>query len=757
MKRQKILALVLAGLMLMSPASSVGVYAAEGASPEVTPEVSASPVASPEASATPSPSAEPSPSPVVSPVISPEASVAPASPAAASSPSPTGTPQKVQTGPDKPTGVIPDYVFDVAAQRWVPADKESFTYDKASGYWVSPKYYVNTRTGWYTIEPASAPISKEMITAPHVVHTVLGDMVVGSPDYQMARVLGIIGANGEAVTANNTGAGSNNQGTVNNSDQTWFDLTNLVNVVNSLQSAAQSGTVTADSNTRVGDVSTGAVSVVANLINLLASAWSWSHGNLSTFVQNLFGNMTGDIHLQPTETATAGGGGLGGSASNTNTGAGSNNAGTVNNDSTLDVNAKNSGSITNNVDLTARSGDANVNANTEAGNVATGNAVAEVNIINLINSFINSGSSFFGILNIFGNLNGDILFPDGFLNGLLSSGANGGAQAGASGTGAGSNNTGTVNNTNNATINNSSNQSVLNDVQLTAQSGAANASRNTESGNLGTGGATTTNSLFNLANSSVFGDNAVLVIVNVMGHWVGKIMSLPGGGTQSALLTGNATVENNNTGAGSSNAGTVNNTNTTNINQESVGTITNNVKVGAQSGDANVTDNTKVGDVQTGTAKAASSVANIFNSVLNVKHWFGVLVINVFGTWTGSVNENTAAGNGAGGMGSGPQEQLMAAVTPTQASSGTGWRAAGSGAVSTMGGMGGGQAVSGTDMAVKAAAVGGVGAVLAAAAQAPSQTAAIASSNNISFLFIVSALILLIAGALFSLERKLRH
>src|SRR6185503_15712078 len=63
------------------------------------------------------------------------------------------------------------------------------------------------------------------------------------------------------------------------------------------------------------------------------------------------------------------------------------------------------------------------------------------------------------------------------------------------------------------------------------------------------------------------------------------------------------------------------------------------------SGDATASKNTEVGNVSTGDAKAASSVANIFNSVLNVKHWFGVLGINVFGDWLGDVNDNTAAGN----------------------------------------------------------------------------------------------------------------
>src|SRR5262249_37346134 len=150
---------------------------------------------------------------------------------------------------------------------------------------------------------------------------------------------------------------------------------------------------------------TGAAGVVANLINLLASAWAWSNGNLTFFMQNVLGNQTGDITLSPTDSASGGGGQLGGWAQVAGSGPGSNNIVGVNNFNTLDVNAKNSGNIVNNVDANALSGNANAAGNTAAGNVASGQATAEVNIINMINSLINSGSSFFGILNIFGSLN----------------------------------------------------------------------------------------------------------------------------------------------------------------------------------------------------------------------------------------------------------------------------------------------------------------------------------------------------------------
>src|SRR6185503_15580848 len=107
----------------------------------------------------------------------------------------------------------------------------SFSCDQASGYWLSPKYYFNKQSGWYEIVPPAkaATLSKDWITAPNVIHTQIGDLVVGSQDYQIAKSIGLLdGPN--SIVVSGTGAGSTNQAAVNNSNQSWIDLTNLVNV-----------------------------------------------------------------------------------------------------------------------------------------------------------------------------------------------------------------------------------------------------------------------------------------------------------------------------------------------------------------------------------------------------------------------------------------------------------------------------------------------------------------------------------------------
>lgn len=774
MKQRRIATFLLSILLAFQVTGGTAVvYADNNPSPSPSPTVSPSP------SVSPSPDPSPSPSPVPSLAASPDPSPSPSpSPAPSASPSPSPslsvtpavtTPKASVTGPSTPTGaptcggVVPEWVYNtvLSPAQWVPADKSSFVCDRSSGYYLSPKYYYDKQNGWYEILPPSATPPDYMITSPSVIHTVIGDLTVGSPDYQLAQDLGLLGQGGivtpgstSTSTTGVTGAGSTNSTSNNGGSQDYIDLTNLVNVINSIQSSAQSGNVNADDNTQVGNAVTGAATVIANLINLLSSAWSWSSGQLTMFVDNILGNQTGDINLNPVQATTSGGGQLGSSASVAGpTGSDSTNSATANGDTSLTVNAQTTAGITNNVDLAAASGNVDANGNTAVGNISTGDATAEVNIINLINSLISSGSSFFGILNIFGNLNGDILFPSGFLNGALPSGTDGAATAAVSNTSADSTNTATADNSTSTDVANKVSNVVANNVTTTATSGSAEAGANTTLGNIATGAVNTTQSLFNLANTSIMGDNAVLVVVNVLGHWIGKIMSLPAGSgdsTQSALLTDNAQTSANvgNTGVGSANTATANDGTDVLANQSVAGTITNNVNVNAQSGNASVNQNTEVGDVSTGAAKAVSSVANIVNTVLNVKHWFGVLIINVFGDWTGDVNNDTAAGN-APGKGS-VTSTAQPATTTGPVTLAVAFRQTAPQSVSSdTFGSGGDSSVSATaaqplvlgDSIVQPIAV---------------PTADLAKVSQSNLVLEIAAGLLLLAGMLFALERRVR-
>jgi hypothetical protein len=170
------------------------------------------------------------------------------------------------------------------------------------------------------------------------------------------------------------------------------------------------------------------------------------------------------------------------------------------------------------------------------------------------------------------------------------------------------------------------NQTIANNVNLDATSGGATVSNNTSAGSATTGSAQTNLTVLNLTGRQIIGKDALLVFVNVLGKWVGMIVNAPTGSTSAALgggITGDTNLALNSTG-----------------NQA----ITNNLNVGAHTGNALVDSNTSAGNATSGDAKAAVNLANINGSQFSLSDWFGVLFINVFGTWNGSFGINTVAG-----------------------------------------------------------------------------------------------------------------
>jgi hypothetical protein len=116
-----------------------------------------------------------------------------------------------------------------------------------------------------------------------------------------------------------------------------------------------------------------------------------------------------------------------------------------------------------------------------------------------------------------------------------------------------------------------------------------------------------------------------------MGKWVGVLYSAPKGSTAAAI------------GGGITNSTSI--PASTDVEATTDQAINNNIKLAAVSGDATVTNNTTAGNATSGDAMAAANILNILNSTFSLADWFGVLFINVFGTWNGSFGINTSAGN----------------------------------------------------------------------------------------------------------------
>lgn len=476
----------------------------------------------------------------------------------------------------------PSYNYDCAAQQWYMTTWE---FSAASGSYFQSTVASND-PGLATDCPAPpAPATNDPIPSPSPSNNAAGDTKDESQTHDGLLFPGQ-GNNSLTTTGNNS---------------IGFGNTTGATMHNGVISFANTGDANILGNTQAGSASSGDASVIANIINMLQSSSNvLGDPNLITFTADINGDVNGDLLLDPAVLQAI-------QPANSST----------NLDNNLAVNNSSDAAITNDIALGAGSGDATVAQNSSAGDASTGNANAVANIVNVLNSAVTAGKSFLGVVNINGNLNGDILLPPNFIDTLI-----------ASNVPRYSVDT-TINN--NASLTNNTNQSIANAVTADAKSGSANVLNNTSAGSAQTGAARTNITVFNLTGSTVVASNDLLVFVNVLGSWYGLILNAPAGATAASL--GGGVIENT----------TVNNNFTmdNNTNQS----ITNNVKVGAETGDALVAENTKAGNSKSGDATASVNLMNMINNNISLNGWFGILFINVFGTWHGSFGVNTAAGD----------------------------------------------------------------------------------------------------------------
>jgi len=364
-----------------------------------------------------------------------------------------------------------------------------------------------------------------------------------------------------------------------------------ITLENDIKSDATSGDALVFKNTTAGGATTGDAAVTANVLNVVNSTIATGENQkVAQFTQDILGDVKGDIILSPLLLKAF----LEAQAPE-------------NLKSTLDVN--NNFGINNDLTLNANSGDATVMGNTNAGSATTGSATAVANVVNVLNSMIATQQSFIGTINIYGNLEGDILIAPDFIPQMIAS--NGGDDS-------------------ELKVSSNDTQSIVNNISAVAESGAASVFGNGEAGSATTGDALSNVVIFNLSGHEVIAKNSLLVFVNVLGKWVGVIVDAPEGAT--AAMIGNGVTESNYSPD-------------LTVNSQSQYGITNTIAVNAQSGDATVAKNTTAGNAVSGTAKAMANVANVTGSQFSASDWFGVLFINVFQSWHGSFGVDTLYGN----------------------------------------------------------------------------------------------------------------
>jgi hypothetical protein len=521
------------------------------------------------------------------------------------------------------------YVYNPADSSRTPLYSPDYTYDCASGQWYM--------TNW-TYSPADSQFHESQVatSAPAGLPTncPVAAATTNPTTNSGTNSTDPIGTNPNTIS--NTGPGSTNTTNLTGNNTLNNNNTNTLGVTNNLTGTATSGNSLVLGNTTAGDAASGNTLDQADIINMLQSGSNalGSGSNVITFTDNINGDVNGNLLLNPAALTSIQG-----------TGPGSTNSGNTNLNNTLTVNNSTGAAINNNVNLAANSGNATVSGNTNGGNATSGNAEAIANVVNMIDSAITAGHSFIGTININGDLNGDILLPPDFINQLLADNV-----PTVTLTGPGSTNTANTTTNNNTTVTNTNNEGVNNTVNGSAASGAATVSDNTSGGSAASGNANTKITAFNLTGSNVIGSNDLLVFVNVTGTWVGLILNAPAG-TTAAEFGGGIT----STGPGSTNTTNTTTNNNATINNTANEQINNNITTSANSGNAAVTYNTKGGNATSGNADNAVNLLNVEGSTINLSGWFGILFINVFGTWNGNFGVapvDTGAVASAGNTGS---------------------------------------------------------------------------------------------------------
>jgi hypothetical protein len=529
------------------------------------------------------------------------------------------------------------YLYNPATNSRSALYSPDYSYDCGSQVWTKTTWNYSAASGGYTMARVTTD-DPGLATGCPAVPSQTASAGGGTDSTGTNGVNNGLAANSSAT---GSGPGSTSGSTLNGSNNTAVNNNTSAAMNNTITSVAGTGSSLVLGNTTAGGAATGNAQDITNVVNMLQSSSNalGTASNLIVFQKDINGDVNGDLLLDPNML------GLVQPASNSNVGL----------DNTLTVNTSTDASINNNINLAANTGDATVANNTTAGDAQTGTATAVANVVNMINSIITSGKSFLGIININGNLNGDILLPPDFVDQLLAANV-----PTVTLTVPVSTNTDSTGLTDTTTVHNTNNLGINNTVTASATSGSADVTGNTTGGTARTGQATTKVTAFNLTGSQVIGANALLVFVNVQGQWVGMIVNAPNGTTAAGLggdITNNTVAADNDT--------TVNNNVTEQIN--------NTITVNARSGDALVHNNTTGGNATSGDARTAVNLFNVENSSLAFTGWFGLLFINVFGTWHGSFGMNTAAGNPiASGPGAGESTQILPQVFAFVPNSGAG-------------------------------------------------------------------------------------
>ena len=448
----------------------------------------------------------------------------------------------------------------------------------------------------------------------------------------------------------NSGNGSNSQnsGNVDSVNNSTTNQNNTASVRNNLDLATTSGDNSASKNVGgdnliiTGDANTSGTVITVVNTNIDGVA-------VSEF--NIADDHLGDIVLDFISGCTTGCANFGNAeAVNSGNGENSQNNAVVSNLTDSATFQNNDANVENDLYLASNSGDNNAMKNTSGDSeILTGDANVSANVVTLANNNI-AGNVIYSVVNIFGDLVGDIIMPADYFQSMVT---------GNTGNGANSSNSSVVNESTENLVDQSNNANVENILNLAATTGNNQVDRNTNgNSSITTGDASVTAQVLNVINSNLVGGDWWIVLVNEAGNWIGKILGSPDGsnfagssGFEFAVNeNGEINATNSGNGADSTNNSTVSESGSSSVNQTNTANVVNNIDLFANTGGNNASRNTGGNSsVTTGDANIIANLTNFINNNITGGGRLFVTVVNVFGSWVGDFvspgthKENTPA------------------------------------------------------------------------------------------------------------------
>lgn len=584
-------------------------------------------------------------------VEAPTAPSAPAAPAAPSQPSQPSAPS-VPSQPSAPTpSQSPSQNSDSQNNQSSPAPSSNPTDNQQSSNQTQVPSPSPTNSTQNSPAPSSSPTTSAQNGDTFVqtgdANNIGNIATTGNQNTQTSPISG----NTSGTQLSNIGNGSNSQNnsTASLDNNKTTTQNNSGNVTNNLNQSTITGKNSATDNVGDSIVKTGDANVTGTVLTHLNT--NISGVAVSEF--NIEDDHTGDYVLDFASGCISGCQNFNPLlAQNNGNGANSQNNASLIENTNSNTFQENDATVESNLVLKADSGN-NLSSRNTGGDsyIETGDANVAANALTFVNNNL-SGNVLLGVVNIFGDLIGNLILPESALTQGSCQNCGSNAVAGNIGNGSNSQNSANIEQITNDTTFQTSVAEIENDLLLNSETGNNDTSKNTGGVSYAkTGNSDADAKVLNIANSNINGGNWWLVVVNEAGKWVGKILGAPEGsnfagsaGTefvvddQGEVTAINKQSLSTNKGNGS---GSDNNTNISqNINNANVQTNTakvkNNLDLSANTGNNKASYNTG-GDsvVKTGDANILANIVNFVNNNIAGNGRLVVTLVNVFGSWDG--------------------------------------------------------------------------------------------------------------------------